>query len=789
MTPDIFIVITILAASMVLLTTGWIPMEVTALLVLGAVAISGLLSPVEALAGFSNPAVVTVWAVFILSGGLTHTGVASVIGNMVLKIGGSRETSMILVIMATAGVLSAIMNNVAVAALMLPVVMDIARQTSISPSRLLMPLAFGCLLGGMTTQIGTPPNILATEFLRENHFTPFSFFDFTPIGLVVTITGVFFMAFVGRHLLPRRSRAEDPASYNPRDKDWQSRYDIEKRLFHAQVPNDSNLVGQSLATVKLGLILGWNVISITRDDNNIISPGPAESLRGEDLLTIEGHMENIETLKTLLNLKINAATQSFSEIFPAHLVFCEVRLSPSSPLAGKTVDEAAFFNNYHAKVLAVRANGDLKRSFLRDIILSGGESLLFAAKKEYLEEIETSRDFIDFRLADARILSETYNIKNKPIIIGIPEGGSPAGKTIVESKIGEIFGNRILGILRGDNTIILPGFLETLESGDRLITAVEPSVLQMLKGIAALKIYKDMPHPDIKSFLSEDAGLVEAILSPGATIEGKSLRQLNFREKYGLNVLAIQRRGNVYRSNLKNVTLAFGDAILLFGPFKNLQMLGSEPDFVVLTRIAQERYRTEKMKISILILAIILFTVIMGWVPIYIAAVVGAAFMILTGCLTMEEAYRQIEWKAVFLIAGMLPLGAALDQTGTAMLTAQWVISLVGPYGPGAIMFGLMSLTMLATCVIPIPAVVVLMAPIALNTATTMGISPHNLMMAISMAASASFITPISHPAKLMVMGPGGYNFGDYLKTGIPLTLVILAVLTIAVPFFWPLAP
>jgi di/tricarboxylate transporter len=216
-------------------------------------------------------------------------------------------------------------------------------------------------------------------------------------------------------------------------------------------------------------------------------------------------------------------------------------------------------------------------------------------------------------------------------------------------------------------------------------------------------------------------------------------------------------------------------------------MLGSEPDFVVLTRVAQEKHRTEKMKISLSILAVILFTVIMGWAPIYIAAVIGGAFMILTGCLTMDEAYRQIEWKAVFLIAGMLPLGAALDQTGAAMLTAQWVISMVGPYGPLAIMFGMISLTMLATCILPIPAVVVLMAPIALNTAATMEISPHNLMMAISMAASASFITPISHPAKLMVMGPGGYSFKDYLKTGIPLTLVILVVLTVAVPFFWPL--
>ena len=180
MTPDIAIVFSILAVAVVFLVTEWIPMEVTALLSLGAVALLGLVSPVEALAGFSSPAVVTVWAVFILSGGLTRTGVANVIGNFVLRLAGDSESRMIVVIMTTAGVMSAIMNNVAVAALMLPVVMDIARHTNRPPSRLLMPLAYGSLLGGLTTQIGTPPNILVTDALRDAGLTSFTFFRFYP---------------------------------------------------------------------------------------------------------------------------------------------------------------------------------------------------------------------------------------------------------------------------------------------------------------------------------------------------------------------------------------------------------------------------------------------------------------------------------------------------------------------------------------------------------------------------------------------------------------------------------
>jgi di/tricarboxylate transporter len=176
-------------------------------------------------------------------------------------------------------------------------------------------------------------------------------------------------------------------------------------------------------------------------------------------------------------------------------------------------------------------------------------------------------------------------------------------------------------------------------------------------------------------------------------------------------------------------------------------------------------------------------------VPIYIAAVIGAALMVLTGCLTMEEAYRQIEWKAVFLIAGLLPLGTALDSTGAAKLIAEGVVGLIGPFGPKAILFGMVSLTFLATCFVPTAALVVLMAPIVLNTSVNMGLSPYGLIMAVAMAASASFTTPIAHPANLLVMGPGGYRFTDYLKVGGLLTLVILGVIMGVVPLFWPLVP
>jgi di/tricarboxylate transporter len=311
---------------------------------------------------------------------------------------------------------------------------------------------------------------------------------------------------------------------------------------------------------------------------------------------------------------------------------------------------------------------------------------------------------------------------------------------------------------------------------------------EILRGLENLEIER-RTDPDVNKLVSGNVGLVEAILSPHATLSGKTLRQINFREKFGLNVLALWRKGRAHRSNLRDMDLQFGDALLILGQRDKLRLLGREPDFIVLTETAQEELRLGKMKISILIMGAILLPVIVGWVPIYIAAVIGAALMVLTGCLTMEEAYRQIEWKAVFLIAGMLPLGTALDQTGAARLIAGGVVALVGPYGPQAIMFGLVVLTFLATCFVPTAALVVLMAPIALNTASTMQLSPYALMMAIAIAASASFTTPISHPANILVMGSGGYRFSDYLKVGGLLTIVILVVIMVVMPVFWPLLP
>ena len=209
MTFEIAVVLTILGVAVVLFVTERLSVDLVALLVLGSLALAQLVTPAEALSGFSSPAVVTVWAMFVISGALARTGVANIVGRQVLRLAGSGEVQLIAVIMLTAGLLSAFMNNVGVAALLLPVVMDIARRIDRPPSKLLMPLAFGSLLGGLVTLIGTPPNILISDALRDFGLRPFRMFDYTPVGVVVMFAGVAFMALIGRHLLPTRDIAKE----------------------------------------------------------------------------------------------------------------------------------------------------------------------------------------------------------------------------------------------------------------------------------------------------------------------------------------------------------------------------------------------------------------------------------------------------------------------------------------------------------------------------------------------------------------------------------------------------
>ena len=785
MTIEIALVLLILTISVVFLVSEWIPMETTALLNLGALAITGLLSPSEALSGFSNPAVITVWAVFILSGGLTRTGVASVIGRYVLRLGGHSETLLISVIMISSGVMSAFMNNVAVAALMLPVIMDISRQTERPPSRLLMPLAYGSLLGGLTTLIGTPPNILVSDALRANGFAAFRLFDYTPVGIVVMASGLAFMLLVGRHLLPKQDVRKMPSI--ARRFDFRTAYNEKKRTFLVHLPNDSTLVGKSLSRIRLRSLLGLNVLGITRKGHSILAPSPSEQLRGGDILVVEGGIERIEELANWCQLANIAQGARIEYLFSREVKVAEVQLGPTTSLAGRTLNDVGFRARFGVNVLAARHGGKTKLWDFRDEVLEPGTILLLQGPEDRLKGIRGDTNFQDFKEVSESLLTNTYRLDEHLFIVKVPKDSALAGKTLAESRLGDALGMSVLSVVRDEKARPLPSPEDILQPRDKLVILGGPESKDVLKGLEGLKFEESSTPTDFVDLESEDVGLVEAMLSPQTQLVGKTLRQSRFRDKYDLTVLAIWREGKAILADLRDLPLRFGDALLLHGQRSKFALLGQEADFLVLTEAAQEVPRLKRMKLSIFLFFGVIVSVVLGLLPIYIAAVVGAALMVVTKCLTMEEAYRFIEWKAVFLIAGMLPLGVALDKTGAARYLAEGVVSFVGPFGPLAVMGGLMVLTFVATCFVPTAALVVLMAPIALNTSADLSMAPHAFMMAIAMAASASFMTPVSHPANVLVMGPGGYRFLDYVKIGLPLTAVIFVVLVIMVPLFWPM--
>ena len=423
--------------------------------------------------------------------------------------------------------------------------------------------------------------------------------------------------------------------------------------------------------------------------------------------------------------------------------------------------------------------------------LRAGDILVVYGPSEKLAELADNAHFQPPEMLTVEDMDNYAKLGHDLRQLRVPDTSKLVGLTLSESRLGDAVDVQILCIVRADGTALVPTSDDRFAAGDRLVvwgTADMISIL-LMQGLEGMFIEADAPQTDLSMLEDDQVGLVEVMLSPHSVLSGMTLRGMNFREKYGLTVLAIWRKGTAYREDLRDMALQFGDALLLYGPWDKLNLLGREPDFLVLTEAAQEPPREEKAKLALTIMAAVLIPVIMDWVPIYIAVVIGAAFMILTRCLTMEEAYRYIEWKAVFLIAGMLPLGTALDNTGAARILAEGVVGTLGPFGPYAVLFGLLVITFIGTSIIPTAALVVLMVPIALKTAASLGISPYALMMGIAMAASSSFTSPISHPANVLVMGPGGYRFIDYVKVGVPLTLVVLVVLMIVLPIFWPLMP
>lgn len=596
MTTDIALVLALLGVAIVLFATEKFRVDLVAMLVLLSLLVTGLLTPEEAFSGFSNPAVITVWAIYIVSASLTYTGIANFIGRYMGQVAGTQESRLILVIMVTVAGMSAFMNNIGAAAVLLPVAITLGRKARIPPSKLLMPLAFASLLGGVTTLIGTPPNLLASDALIAIGLEPFSLFDFTPMGLIIAVCSIAYMLLVGRHLLPRYEEVTHHS-----DEDLTAEYQLRNYLTELHVAEGSPLIGKTLVESNLGKEYDLTVVGLQRAENLRLGILPNAHIRAGDILLVRGNQDKI----------LEAGRQIGVSIVPEHIL----------------------------------KDADLK---------------------------------------------------------------------------------------------------------------------------------------------SREVTVTEVVVSQKAHFIGSTLKEADFRNRYDLTVLAIWREEAPVSGRLADVPLRLGDTLLVQGRRERIEALQYDTSFLVLRPPDEPDYRLHKASLNLIIFITMISLVALGVFHISVAAVVGAMLSILTGCLTMDEAYESIEWKSVFLIAGMLPMGIAMENTGAAQFLADNIIRLVGGMGPRGIMVGLFVLTTALTAFMSNAAAAVLVAPIAIQSAFTLDINPQAYVMGVAIAASNSFVTPIGHQACILVYGPGGYRFFDFARVGLPMTILIWLLMLLFLPSFFP---
>lgn len=781
MTFEIILTFSILVIAILLFITEWIRVDLVGLAVLVALALTGLVRPEQALSGFSNPAVITVWAMFILSAGLARTGVSRIIGNQVLRFSRDANGHLISILMTITALLSAFMNNIGVAAMFLPITLDIARRTKRPASQLLMPMAYGSLLGGLILLIGTASNLLVRDALREAGYEPLGMFDFTIGGLIILVISVAYMTFIGKRFLPNYESIQPLGADQRSDTNIKALYGLEERLAYLILPEDSSLAGKALAESRIGHVLGLNVLSIQRKNNQHIPADVNTVLEGGDRLLILGRLDRIEEIANHPIITIDDNIPTISKLISDTIGLAEIQLTAESNFPGHSLAKINFRHQYGVTVLAIRQGESIKRTNLQNIDLKPGDRLLIQG---LLSKMDRIADQPGFRYLESDEVQD-YQLEERLLYIHIPEKSILVGRSLEESRLGSAYGLAALAFDRGNDNwqIPEPGF--NLQAGDRLIVGGRPVDIEVIRGLDSLQIDRKV-ETKLELLESGSMQIVEVMLSPYTTLAGKSLQQIQFREKYGLSVLAIWRGDRAYRTALGDMALNFGDALLCFGPIERYQLLGNDQNFVVLKTEFQEQPKLKKAPLSSLIMLAVIMSVIFFGLPISIAAITGCVLMVLTLCLSMEEAYQGIDWRSVFLIASMLPLGIAMDQTGAAAYLASLVINSVGAYGPYAILGGLMLLSMISTQFMPSPVVAVLMSPIALTTAVNFGVSPYPFMMGIAYSLAAAFLSPVAHPANVLVMSPGGYRFVDYFKQGLPLSIIVLAVSILLLPLLFP---
>ncbi len=602
MDSQLIITLLVLTVAIVLFLSERFSVDLVALLVLVALGLSRVLTPQEVFSGFSDTSVITILAIFVLAHGLEVTGSAERMGDILVRTAGGRETRLIVALMSTAAFMSLFMNNIAVASILLPATSTISKKTNVKISRLLMPLAFGTLLGGTAT-LFTTTNIVVSGVLKANGYRGFGVLDFAPVGLPLVFFGILYMAIWGRHLLPAVSSIEGIDVIHQAEADLLHMYHLGERLFRVRIPAGSALIGKNLAESTLREKYGLNVVAIEIGSGALVTPEPAFIIHQGDILLMEGRLEEFQQLDV----------EPYLEILPM---------------------------------------------------------------RQYSE--------------------------------------------------------------------------------------------------------RDLESASI--------AIMEAVLSPRSQLIGRTVKEAHFREKFGMMVLAVWNGERVIRTRLADLKLAFGDALLLQGPRKNISLLRMDPNLIVLSGDDERSHSvSNKARLALMIFGLTVFVAALGRFSVSEVMLAGALAMVLANVVTMEQAYRAIEWRIVFLVAGMLPLGLAMTKTGATSIFATALTSVLHPFGALALLLGLLVLTVLLSQAMKGAAVSAVVAPIAIQAAQQFGVDPRAMAMGVALATSLAFVTPLGHPVNILMMGPGGYRFKDFFKVGLPLTILSLIVILVFLPVFWPL--
>ncbi|AZR93735.1 sodium:proton symporter [Bordetella trematum] len=587
MTTEIAVVLGLALVAIVLFATEKLRIDAIALLVLGSLAVLGLVTPEQAVAGFSNPATITVAAMFVLAAGLQNSGALSGIGDL---LGRARSPfQFLLVLFLILAAIAPFVNNTAVVAVFIPIVMAATARIGMSPSKALIPLSYVSQMAGVCTLVGTSTNLLVNAIAREHGHPGFTMFEFTSLGLICMGVGCLYLLTVGRWLLP-----------DARGGELVEQYELGKYITELRVMPDSSLIGQSVG----------------------------------------------------------------------------------------------------------------------------------------------------------------------------------------DAKLGEEYGVFVLELLRGDAKVWGPRE-QQIEAGDVLLARGDWTKLDELRKEAGLEVDPQFKLEQ-RSFEEVEQVLTEVMIAPRSRISGRTLASLGAGWHRNATVLGIHRRGQVLRDKLKEVRLRVGDILLVLTPAAEAADLRGDGNLIVLSEREAEKEMGWRAPFALATMALVILVSALGWVPISITSLIGAVAMTLAGCLKADDVYDAVDWRIIILMAGLLPLGMAMSETGAAQFLVENTVGLVREQGPLIVLAAVYLMALLLTEFMSNAAAAVLLTPIGISTARMMEVDATPFLIAVTFAASTSFATPVGYQTNTMVYGAGGYRFADFIKVGLPLNLIFWVLGIVFIPMFWP---